>query len=59
MILVRAATTEDYNIIPGIYDIAREFMIRSFLRFSDYNSSLLTPASGLRCSGRHGPIKAC
>ena len=29
MLLVRKATTEDYNIIHGIYEIAREFMIRT------------------------------
>ena len=29
MLLVRKATTEDYNVILGIYEIAREFMIRT------------------------------
>ncbi len=29
MLLVRKATTEDYNIILGIYEIARGFMIRT------------------------------
>lgn len=29
MLLVRKATIEDYNIILGIYEIAREFMIRT------------------------------